>query len=325
MNRKEYKKSMSGIHPSDQVVERIMDMTKKETKKEFKTAPVVAIVACLAVLVTGIFGGSAISAKLNPVVNDNNIITEQSANNIFTITAYAGEGENKTATVLNEDSIVLSDYNLSKRMGEDGNMEIRGHGESGFSVAGENIKSVAYSVKNGSISFIVDINKVNYLKSQNKYFEIILPYLDEYKNIKGSSRFDVFKEHFEKGEYDKYFTNVQKKSIDEYYQAEYVYNNDEEIIGIGVVTKETWETVFDNGELKDYTFENYFKTNEPFAEPYWEPDMNETDKLLKGKIDFDEIKHDTLTVTVQFEDGSNQSVSYDLGFNSNGNLVIQKL
>ncbi len=57
MNRNEYKKSMSGIHPSDQVVERIMDMTvDKKANKSIIIKRVASAVLALALLIGGGFG-----------------------------------------------------------------------------------------------------------------------------------------------------------------------------------------------------------------------------------------------------------------------------
>lgn len=319
-NRELYKDIMSGIQPSEQSVERIMDMTK-ESKKKFKLAPALALVACVAIVVTGVFGGTAISAKVNPV----DITTEKPpSKNVFTITAYAGEGDNRVSKELDDDNIVLMDYRFTRKYDKDGAIELHGSGESSFSVTGENIKSVTYSCKNGEIDYMFDYNKIIYLRSIGKYYDVILPYLDEYKHSR--DEWEVFKEHFNNGEYNQYFTNTEKKSIDEYYQAELVYDDDENIIGVGVITKETWDKVHDFGELKEYTFENYMNVNTEFHSVYWEPNDDDIDKLVRDmSMGYDEIKHDTFTVTVEFNDGSTQSISYDLGFNKDGNLVIEKL
>lgn len=324
-NRDFYKDIMSNVQPSDESVERILDMTK-ESKKRIKPVPALAIVACLALFVTGVASANSFAKKESPVTTpSSNAITQ--SNNIFTITAYAGEGDEKTPILLDKDNIVLQDTKLRRSRDSDNKPQLHQSGESSFSVAGENIKSVTYSCKNGTIGFIVDINKVQYLKSKGEYFDVIIPYLDEYKNANGVSEWDVFAEHFQKGEYDKYFTNTEKKSIDDYWQAEYIYTDDDsEITGVGVVSKATWETVFDTGELKEYTFENYFNTNKSFADAFWELDDSELDKLIKNdNMGFDEVQHDTLTISVHFNDGSTQEINYDLGFNKNGNLVITEI
>ena len=327
-NRNSIKDTFSNIRPSDECIERVLNMTKGNNKKRIKLAPTLAIVACMAILVTGIFGSGAISGRTK--VDDVLPSTTQDfaqANNFFTITAYAEEGEEKIPTKLTDDKVILQDYKIFRQYDADGILELRGHGESSFSVIGENIKSVTYSCKTGILSFIVDINKVNYLISEGKYYDVILPYLDEYKNIKGSQRWDVFAEHFEKGDYDEYFKDAGKKKLEDYYTVKEVYNDDDtEVIGIGVVSNETWETVSDKGCMKEYTFENYFNTTESFAEIYWCYDDTQAENLLKDtNMGFEKIPHDILTITVEFNDSSKQVASYDLGFNAEGYLVIQKL
>lgn len=336
MNKKEFKNAMSGVQPSEQTIERIMDMAQQKSKKRVRLAPLATAVVCLAVLVAGIFGGNAITARMNVTKpNDTtNRVLNQAVNNVFNIVAYADENDEKKQIVLSDDNIVLQDCKLTKSYDSNGQLEIRGSGNSSFSVYGENIKSVKYSCETGGICFVVDINKVHYLQEQGKYYDVVLPILDEYKNIKTSQLFDVFEEHFKKGEYDKYFTDVKKKSIDDYYNVVWVYdddivdeNGDSKIVGIGVVSNDTWNEVKGGHDgMKSYTFENYFNTTEPFSDFYWECNQTDIDEILRNpEMGFDEISHDTLTIDVTFNDGSVQSVSYDLGFNSNGNITIQKL
>lgn len=328
-NRNSIKGTFSNIRPSDECIERVLNMTKdNKNTKRIKFAPALAIVACMAILVTGIFGSGAVNGRTK--VADALPSTTQAtapSNNFFTITAYAEEGGEKIPTELKDDKVVLQDYRIWRQYDADGALELHGSGKSGFSVSGENIKSVTYSCKTGIIRFSVDINKVNYLIKEGKYYDVILPYLDEYKNIKGSQRWEVFAEHFEKGDYDEYFKEVGKKKLEDYYIVREVYNDDDtEVIGIGVLSNETWKTVSDKGWMKEYTFENYFNTTEAFAEVYWELDDTQAEKLLRDtNMGYEEIPYDTLTITVEFNDGSKQVASYDLGFNADGNLVIQKL
>ena len=68
MNNDNYKSAMSGVRHSDELTERIMDMTT-EKKRTIKMKPVLAVAACLILLVAGIFGGSVISANINAIKN----------------------------------------------------------------------------------------------------------------------------------------------------------------------------------------------------------------------------------------------------------------
>lgn len=151
MNRKEYKKSMSGIHPSEQVVERIIDMSNENTKKRIKFAPVIALVACLAILITGAFGGSAISAKLNPVKE------------MFVITAYA----NDEIIELKENEMVKSSLKLTCEI-DGGTGDVDGvvtDYDTSFVVDGKNIATITYSSDRGSF----DYQSENPSKEEIKY------------------------------------------------------------------------------------------------------------------------------------------------------------
>lgn len=324
-NKDNIKRTFSAIRPSDECMERINDMTK-QNKKRIRFAPAIALVACLAIVITGVVGYNVANSHLSAGGVEEHVLVEV-PDKAFTITAYAGEDDNKTATVLDSDKVVLADYKLSWVVESDGGVSLHGSGESGFSVAGENIKSVTYSCKNGEIGFAVDVNKIHYLKSQGKFYDVILPYLDEYKNPNDKDRMDVFREHFVKGEYDKYFTDTPKKNIDDYWHIEEIYSDDEsEITGIGVVSNEVWESVSDSGELKQYTFENYFNSTDAFGDALWSPDGEVFDNLLNGSgMSFEDIPHDTVTISVAFNDGTTKSISYDLSFNKNGNLVLNRV
>ena len=67
-----YKNTFSKICPSNESIERALNVIKenKESKK-IKIAPVIAAVACFAVVITGVLGGSAISTRLNSVGTSN--------------------------------------------------------------------------------------------------------------------------------------------------------------------------------------------------------------------------------------------------------------
>lgn len=324
-NKDNIKQTFSAIHPTDECMERIMSVTNSN-KKRIKFTPVIALVACLAIVVTGVVGYNAAYSHLAAGGVEDNAFVEV-PDKVFTITAYAGEGDSKKATVLNTDNIVLADYKLSWEVGMNGAVSLHGGGETEFSVAGKNIKSVTYSCKSGYIGFVVDVNRVQYLKIKGEYFDVILPYLDEFKNDNGEDWMEIFREHFSAGEYDKYFTNVEKKGVDDYYHAEEIYSDDDgEIIGIGIVSNEVWSTVFDEGELKEHTFENYFSSSDSFASVMWSPNNEVLDGLVKNNIkSFVEIPHDTITISVEFNNGSTQSISYDIGFNKNGNMVLEKI
>lgn len=93
--KNKYQESFSLIRPSDESIERIMNMPKGENKKRIKIAPAVAVVACLAVLVAGIFGSGAIKDIINPKTIENPIVESNNAVSKigpgFVMVAYADE------------------------------------------------------------------------------------------------------------------------------------------------------------------------------------------------------------------------------------------
>jgi len=62
---------MAGVRPSEEAIQRITDMTDENTKKRIKIKPLLAVAACFILLAAGIFGGNALSTKINAVKLDN--------------------------------------------------------------------------------------------------------------------------------------------------------------------------------------------------------------------------------------------------------------
>lgn len=74
MNSKNYKKAMSGVHPSEQMVERIMDMTESKRKPTLKKGMIgvlvaLAILACGAVTANGATDGAVAQAIDKGIAN----------------------------------------------------------------------------------------------------------------------------------------------------------------------------------------------------------------------------------------------------------------
>lgn len=95
-NQENYKNTFSQIHPSDESVERVINMTKNKNKR-IKFVPALAAVACMAIIGT-VIGKGAISPQINPVKNEvtqsstNSIISKMTDSNI--LIAYADEEDN---------------------------------------------------------------------------------------------------------------------------------------------------------------------------------------------------------------------------------------
>ncbi len=153
-NFEAYKSTYSALRPSDEATERILHMTKTRTKKTMKMKPLLAAAACLLLLVTGIFGGSAISGRLHAV---------KPADNLFTIKAYA-QGE---AISLKDTPFVQTDLHLQYVDGDTGGF-IVAEDTTGFTFDGSNVKSVTYETKRGDINYETRIG--NDVKVTDKQF-----------------------------------------------------------------------------------------------------------------------------------------------------------
>ncbi len=146
MNKDNYKSAMSGVRHSEELTERIMDMTKQEKRRTIKMKPILAVAACLILLVAGIFGGSAISAKIN------------APSNAFSITAYAKGKE----VNLKDTPIVKTDVHLEY---EDSNTVTEK--SQGFHFDGRNIKTVTYTSEHGELNYMTRIgNDVKVIREE---------------------------------------------------------------------------------------------------------------------------------------------------------------
>lgn len=158
MNNNEFKKALSGVQPSSQAIERIMDMTEKK-QRGFKITTSVIAVACLAIVATALFGNGAAGVMQNSkIVKNDPAKVIATANNFFTITAYASdENGEQTPIDLKKYEIAKTDVKISfewqdkSTTGSD--CAVNTHSETGFIVNGNNIKNVTYSSQNGSFSY----------------------------------------------------------------------------------------------------------------------------------------------------------------------------
>lgn len=144
MNKKELKKSLSGVRSSEQALERIMNMTETKSERKHNVAKIIAAAACLALLISGIFGGNAISEKM-----------KSSKANIFSVTAYAVDERNaETKIVLNGTKAVNSDLQMKIiKSGTGSGYAVECNTNAGFRVEGKDIKTVTYSAGRGSFSY----------------------------------------------------------------------------------------------------------------------------------------------------------------------------
>ncbi|MCM1544378.1 MAG: hypothetical protein NC110_03680 [Ruminococcus sp.] len=77
MNKENYKQTFSGIYPSDEVIERIFEMTEKKTKRiRFKTmlvvAAIIALFAC-ATLTANAATNNALLDGMNMIINGEDV------------------------------------------------------------------------------------------------------------------------------------------------------------------------------------------------------------------------------------------------------------
>lgn len=355
MKPDEIKNSIKNIEPDfyleSRLSEKVIEAAPKRKDKRKLTAAV-SFVLCLAVLIAGIgFGVPRKNADENKNPGSTVGTDASHGNYMFIMSVAAQENDDsgeKTYIPIDDDTLTLPDYKLSAEYDENGEVQLHGHSESALSVSGENIKSVRY-ISELSALYVVDWDLMAYLKQNDEYFDVIVPYSDEYKGkTNPDGRLDFMMRHIKAGDYDRYFTKSEKKSRSKYMQVDDVYYedikyygmtvnfdldesniDDLDIVGLGLVSKETYERVFpgDGMSAGDYTFENVLDKTSEIGAVAWEYIRHESVDVLfeNPELPLSQLPHDTLTVEVTFDDGTVQTAKYDLGLNDDGLLVINKL
>lgn len=70
MNKTEYKEAFSKVHPSDETVERIMDMTNRKKNKSFKRVLITALVIISLVCSVGVIANAATDGAVSEAVSE---------------------------------------------------------------------------------------------------------------------------------------------------------------------------------------------------------------------------------------------------------------
>lgn len=313
---------------------------KRRSKRKLAIAAVSGILS-LAVLITGL--GFGFLPRSN---ND--------FDKMFVMSVRAADLDDGDYTPLDKDKIVLPDYKITAGYEDDGNFHIYGGSSTNFLLKGDNIQSVSFNCETGSF-YVEDSDLEEYLIRNNEFYEIIVPYTEEYGGdiINYGELKDIMIAHIENGDYDEYFLNSEKKSADEYADVIYYIHyqdvkeygirlgfdidetnlDDTSIVGVGIISNETnykflpfldidnWDSF--NG-IQHYTFQNLLDKNDGICEAIsWSPNTN--DLSGNNNMPLSKIPHDTITVEVTFKDGSVQTAKYDFSFNDSGELVIKTL
>lgn len=294
---------------------------KKKNRKVFKA--LVSSALCCAVLVTGLGIGIP---KLN---NSSESLTSADVDysgNYFVMSVFAAENDKKTSTPIDDHTVVLPNYKINKEYDENSNFDGAAvYGENGFSIKGENIKSVKYTCQTGTFD-AYDGGLKEYMIENNEYYDAVVPYSVEYEHHSVNERLDIMYKHIENGDYDKYIKNENIKSYEEYAGVDFIYDDSEGAednkIAVGLVSNESFDKWF-NLHIKEYEFQNYYDWSEDFANIDWTPDLDYV--MGNPENPLSDIPHDTISVEVTFNDGSVQYASYDFSFNDNGELVIDRI
>ena len=293
----------------------------------------ISIAACFVVILTGILGVNSFNARKTV---DESLLSSNANNNYFVLTAFAEEGDNLIPVEIGDKALPENEYKF-KHYDWDKRVEVFDfYEEHGFAVKGANIASVSYQCETGWF-YIYDGDLVEYLKSQDKFYQITAPYMEEWDE-KSYSSDDIVDEilfNIKNGS-DEGYTYQQPLHDAEYYYLGDTFTDENGKLMIGLTTREIAEQANPGlanerdgnytNRVSGHTFVNYFDRTE-FTFPDWQPNLEDEydangHRVYSSPAD---IPSDTITIAVTFKDGTEQKASYDFSFDADGNLMITKL
>lgn len=320
--KNKYQQTFSLVRPSDESIERIMNMPKGENKKRIKIAPVVATVACLTVLVAGIFGGGAILDIINPKTIENPIVeNDSSVSKIgpgFVMVAYADE---------QKDVKIVDDINnlepSTPFICQIGAVDIKGKSQKEI----DKIVNVIYE-EYQNVEDENELGKVHYTFSTNTdvYDDAVI-----YEAYCGNFNFDINDDTVKNvkeirvSNINKEYGYVEIQANDVYYNDDLTLKND----GINYDKSVYISNRFPEDKYASISGERYQKCYEigkkiggvkKFFGINWKINDGLYAELNKNpNFDLTQIK-DTITFEVEFNDGSIAKSVLDIAFTKDGKM-----
>lgn len=339
MKLEDFKNGIDNIKPDPYMETRLAQNVleaapKKRSKRKLAIAAVSGFLS-LAVLITGLGFGGLWRSQNFYVGNDGSCVLPKE--NAFILSVYASETDEPIYTQIGDDTVILPDFNLNDVLFfyPDRGMAYAVNDDLSFEIKGENIKSVRVQCEINEF-LITDFAKLGYLKANGKLYDLVVPYSDEYTEDDIDNKgIRIMFEHIENGDYDEYVAGKELKNADEYAYVEIIYDENENAIGAGLLSLETYSKIHptsiggllekDRDIVNDYTFVNLLEEEEfscltVMAPLHWYEILFEDQNMP-----FSQLPHETVKIDVTFNDGTVKHGKYDLSFNDSGELVIKTL
>lgn len=324
--KNKYQETFSSIRPSDEAIERVMGMTNNENKKKIRIAPAIALVACLAIFVTGIFASGVFKQEPNVVDTPQTskpLVTEEENTDIkgkpgFVMVAYADEIK---------DIEIVEDINKlapsTPFLCQIGAVDIKGKSE-------KEIKKIANDIRKKfqHIEGENEQGKVYYCMSTNTdiYDDAII-----YEAYCGNFNFDIDDEtvknvkKIQVSNKNKDYGYVEIQAMDVYYNDDLTQKND----GINYDKSAYLDNSLSDVDFvslsgkryqKCYALGKQFDSIKRYLGINWKINEGLYAKLNKNpNFDLSQIK-DTITFEVEFNDGSISKSVIDIAFTKDGKM-----
>ena len=339
MKLEDFKNGIDHIKPDPymetRLAQNILETAPKRRSKRKLAIAAVSGFLSLAVLITGLGFGGLWRSQNFYVGNDGSCVPLKE--NTFILSVYASETDEPIYTQIDDDMVTLPDYKLNDVIPDIVSPDLDGAeyietGDLSFEIKGENIESVRIQCEKSEFH-IIDFTKLDYLKANDEWYDFVVPYSDEYARKNNDECIDIMLKHIENGDYDEYIVGKEIKSADGYKGVDIVYDENENEIGVGLVSVETYSKFSPTvstvrGErnfVKDYTFINLFEEKEFSCHATVSP-LDWYEILFEDmNTPYSQLPHDIIKIDVTFNDGTVKYGKYDLSLNDSGELVIKTL
>lgn len=328
MNDNEYKNAiknaMSEIKPDPYLKTRLeakIDEGKSTAKRKSRLKPAVACALALAIVAgAGAYG-------INGSKNSEKVTTGAAAPS-FSIVAYAKENDGKNdgkIYTLTDKSVTLSDYKIKLSKDSDGNYEVRSGSEFGFSVSGENIDSVSFSSEIGAFTYY-DMQKQEQLIDEGKLY-VYVPLTDEENELYHSEyegNDQKFAQYILKNKDCSAYFGSKKVNTDDY-AIQYCDRDGSENGRNELIFTDTSyysELVLNSATGETLTAKTY-NDDTQIQNVYYDASENSQTLLDNPDTKYEDLKTDTITVTVKYKNGGTALKKFTASFNKNGQMQFK--
>ncbi len=188
-----------------------------------------------------------------------------------------------------------------------------------FEAIGEHIKAVTIFTQNGHLTYW-DFQQIDKMKENGTYYAVQFTLPQDCIIGQDKALYDQFKKLWESGALDAYkkmYFAGKSANLRDYAHCS-VKRIESGEIEVCLVAEETLAQVYQYGQVVTMRGQEGSKV-------FWRPKAALEKAAEYPAIPFDKLPKDTVTMEVQFEDGTIQTKTLEIWFDKDGNTLIQEI